>query len=315
VDNIVVAGMGGSAFTPEIVKTLFAEEIKLPYEIVREYHLPGYVTKRSLVIISSYSATTKEAISCGMEALKIGCKVLVICSHREKNELFILAKSKKIPGYIFKEHNNPSLQPRLGGGYTVFGHAGLLIKTGLINIDFPQLKNSILEIEKTSKYGVDIPLEKNQAKLFAKKLYNRFPILVSSEFLQGAIHGFANQLNECSKTHSSYHFIPELNHHRMEGLLFPDEFKKLGIFVFYKSNLFDKKNILRYQITEKVIKRAVFKVLEYEAKGQDKIAQCVDTILFNSYTSFYLGMLNKVDPVKIPWVDYFKEELKKLERN
>ncbi len=314
VDNIVVVGMGGSAWTPEISKSLFAEEIKLPYEIVREYHLPGYVTKRSLVIISSYSATTKEAISCGKEALKIGCKVLVICSHREKNELFILAERKNIPGYIFKEFNNPSLQPRLGGGYTVFGHAGLLIKTGFLDVDFSLLKNSVLEAKKTAKYRVTIPFNQNRAKILAKRLYKKFPILVTSEFLQGAIHGFANQLNECSKTHSAYHFIPELNHHRMEGLEYPEDFKKYGVFVFYESDLFEPKNFIRYKITKQVIEKAGFKVLEFKAKGDNKISQCVDTILFNSYVSFYLAILLKVDPVKIPWVDYFKAQLKKLEK-
>src|SRR4030042_4020219 len=124
IDNIIVSGMGGSAFAPEIVKTLFAQEISFPYEIIRNYQLPFYAGKRSLVIISSYSATTKEAIACGQEAVDKGCYVFVICSHREQNELFLFAKKKKLPGYIFKETYNPSLQPRLGSGYMVAGHAG-----------------------------------------------------------------------------------------------------------------------------------------------------------------------------------------------
>lgn len=301
IDDIVIPGMGGSAFAPEIVKTLFSKEIKVPYEIIRDYHLPGYVNKRTLVIISSYSATTKEAISAGKEALEIGCPVFVICSHREKNELFILAKEKNLPGYIFKETYNPSLQPRLGGGYMVCGHTGLLIKTGLIDSTFERLKEAILAAKNIVK--------KDEAKQLAKNIYGYFPILVASEFLEGAIHGFANQLNENAKTNSTYHFIPELNHHRMEGLEFPQEFKKIGIFIFYPSQFYEERVQIRYQLTKEIVEKNGFKTLEFKPQGQDKIVQAFETMIFNSYLSFYLAILYGKDPGEIPWVDYFKEKL------
>ncbi len=303
VDNIIIPGMGGSAFAPEIVKTLFSQEIKIPYEIVRGYHLPAYANKRSLVIISSYSATTMEAISCGVEAMGKGCRVFVICSHRDQNELVLFAKEKGLPGYIFQETYNPSLQPRLGGGYMICGHAGLLIKTGLINLTFEQLKKAISEAERIN--------QPSQAKQMAKDLFGFFPILVASEFLNGAIHGFANQLNETAKTNSSYHFIPELNHHRMEGLQFPEKFKNLGVFIFYLSNLYDERVKKRYPLTREVIEKNGYRVLEFKAQGTDKIIQTLETIIFNSYVSFYLALLYGQDPSLIPWVDYFKEKLSK----
>lgn len=303
VGNIIIPGMGGSAFAPEIVKTLFAQEIKIPYEIIRGYHLPGYVSKKSLVIISSYSATTKEAISCGKEAIDIGCPVFVICSYREQNELFLLAKEKGLPGYVFKEAYNPSLQPRLGGGYMVCGHAGLLIKAGLINLTFENLIEVILEAQRF--------VSKDQAQQLAQDLFGTFPILVASEFLEGAIHGFANQLNESAKTNSAYHFIPELNHHRMEGLEFPEEFKRIGAFVFYPSNLYDEQVQKRYQLTREIVEKNGYKTLEFRPQGKNKISQAFETIIFNSYVSFYLAMLYGKDPSLIPWVDYFKEQLNK----
>lgn len=304
--NIVVPGMGGSAFAPEIVKTLFTREIKLPYEIIREYHLPAYVNEKSLVIISSYSATTKEAISCGKEALERGCQVFVICSHREKNELFLFAKEKKLPGYIFKETYNPSLQPRLGGGYMVCGHAGLLIKTGLVNLTFEKIKRAVWEAKNLNK--------KDQAKQMARQLFGLFPILVASEFLEGTIHGFANQLNENAKTNSFYHFIPELNHHRMEGLEFPQEFKKIGIFIFYPSQFYEERVQIRYQLTKEIVEKNGFKTLEFKPQGQDKIVQAFEIMIFNSYVSFYLAILYGKNPGEIPWVDYFKKELSAHEK-
>lgn len=301
IDNVLIPGMGGSAFAPEIVKTLFFDKIKVPYEIIRGYRLPAYAGKKSLVIISSYSATTKEAISCGKEALENGCRVFVICSRREKNELFLLAQEKNLPGYIFTETYNPSLQPRLGSGYMVCGHAGLLINAGLINLTFEELKTAVVEAEKL--------IHLDAAKQMAKALFGFFPILVASEFLEGAIHGFANQLNETAKTNSVYHYLPELNHHRLEGLEFPPEFKNLGIFIFYPSNLYSQQVLNRYAITNEIIEKNGYKSLEFKPQGQNKITQAFETIIFNSYVSFYLAMLNGKNPSLIPWVDYLKEHL------
>lgn len=308
VRNIIVPGMGGSAFAPEIVKTLFAQEIKLPYEILRGYHLPGYVDENSLVIVSSYSGTTKEAISAGKEALKRKAKVLVICRQR-KNELSALARKYNLPGYIFKERYNPALQPRLGVGYMVCGHAGLLIKTGLINLSFKKLREAVFKVKKLNQFSVVIKSEKNQAKQMAKELKNKFVFLVSSEFLEGAIHGFANQLNETAKANSAYHFIPELNHHRLEGLEFPKEFKKYGIFVFYPSPQYDQRVQVRYKLTQEIIEKNGYRVLQFEPRSESKVSQAFEVIMFNSYVSFYLAMLYGKDPERIPWVEFFKKKL------
>lgn len=310
IDNVVVCGMGGSAFAPEIVKTLFRQEIKVPYEIVRNYYLPNYVSSRTLVIGSSYSGTTAETLSCSYEALKRKLKLLILTSN---GELAKLVKTKKAQGYIFKEKFNPCHQPRVGSGYMISGHLALLIKTGLIaDISFSKLKSIIKQLSQNRNYQADIPLLKNKAKQMALKLKNKFVFLVSSEFLNGAIHGFANQLNETAKMNSIFHYIPELNHHRLEGLKYPKEFKKMAIFVFYPSLFYDQRNQARYKITKEVIEKNGYQTLEFKNQEKDKISQTLATFIFNSYVSFYLAILNKVDPSKIPWVDYFKAKLKKI---
>lgn len=310
VKNIVVCGMGGSAFASEIVKTLFAQEIKLPYEIVRNYNLPFYVNKNSLVIASSYSGNTEETLSATYEALKRKAKVMILTNN---GKLSSFLTEKKLDGYIFEEKFNPCHQPRVGAGYMICGHIGLLIKAGLINnISFAQIMKSVKKLNLKNNFKMNVSFEKNPAKKMAVKLKDKFVFLVSSEFLEGAIHGFANQLNETAKTNSAFHYIPELNHHRMEGLVYPREFKKIAVFVFYPSRFYNKRNQLRYEITKKVIEKNNYQVLEYRLQTENKISQTFETIMFNSYVSFYLAMLYKVDPSKIPWVDYFKKELKKL---
>jgi len=80
VKNIVVCGMGGSRFTPRTVKELFQDQITVPYEIIDGYDIPGYVNEDTLVLLSSYSGTTEEVISCGKHAIEKKAKLAGIAN-------------------------------------------------------------------------------------------------------------------------------------------------------------------------------------------------------------------------------------------
>src|SRR4051812_48798976 len=62
VNNIVVLGMGGSALGARIIKTVFQDSLKIPLDIINNYHAPASVNSKTLVISSSYSGTPEEAI-------------------------------------------------------------------------------------------------------------------------------------------------------------------------------------------------------------------------------------------------------------
>jgi hypothetical protein len=44
--------------------------------------------------------------------------------------------------------------------------------------------------------------------------------------------------------------------------------------------------------------------------GDDKITQVYSMLAFGGYLSYHLAIANKEDPKNIPWVNYFKENLK-----
>ena len=58
VRSITVIGMGGSAIGGEFAGALLADELKVPLNVHRDYGLPGYVGRDSLVIASSFSGNT-----------------------------------------------------------------------------------------------------------------------------------------------------------------------------------------------------------------------------------------------------------------
>ena len=60
VDNIVIAGMGGSAIGGDILRSMSS---KIPVFVVRDYNLPDFVSENTLVFAVSYSGNTEETIS------------------------------------------------------------------------------------------------------------------------------------------------------------------------------------------------------------------------------------------------------------
>lgn len=309
--NIVVCGMGGSRFTPKTIKELFCDRIKEPYEIVEDYTLPAYVDKDTLVILSSYSGTTEEVLSCGQDALKRGAKLTGVMKNGDGKVTSFL-KDNGATAYLFEPKYNPCGQPRIGGGYLLMGHLAILKALKLIDIDDKEVTDAIVYSRSIAiQYGPDVATAQNQAKQLALTLKDTHPFIITSEFLRGFGNGFANQINETAKLISDPRCIPELNHHLMEGLKRPDTLHSNGLFVFLESNLYSPSIKKRFAITHDVVKKQHVKTHCVKLTGSTPLAQVLEAYTLSGYTTFYMAMLYDTDPVAIPWVDYFKEQLAK----
>jgi glucose/mannose-6-phosphate isomerase len=118
VSNIVFCGMGASIYGALVFKALAGENNKYPTEYVSDYHLPKFVNNNTLVVLTSYSGTTEEVLSCAHEALEMGAKMHILTKGGPLSEF---AKEHNIPSYIFDGVLNPAGVPRLGNGYTILG--------------------------------------------------------------------------------------------------------------------------------------------------------------------------------------------------
>ena len=307
--NIVVCGMGGSRFTPKSIKELYKDRISVPYEIIEDYTLPSYVDKETCVILSSYSGTTEEVYTCGSEAVKKGAKVTGLALGGKIIDFF---KKNKLPYYQFDPKYNPCGQPRIGGGYMLFGHMGILHSLGFLTIDKSEIEQAVAWANTYGKLcNVRMQTDKNPAKQLAWSLIDTHPFIITSEFLRGFGNGFANQINETAKMISDYRHIPELNHHLMEGLKRPETLHQNGIFVFVTSPLYSSLIKKRYAITNDVVGKQHVKTITIELTGPTKLAQLLEGYTLSGFSTFYMAMIYDTDPVAIPWVDYFKSELAK----
>jgi glucose/mannose-6-phosphate isomerase len=311
INKVVLAGMGGSNLGIRIMRQAFAEQIKVPININAGYGVPNYVDENTLYIISSYSGTTEEPLSTYHKAKKKGAKIIAITENIPESKLRKIMIRDDVPGYTFEPEQNPSGQPRLGLGYSIFGIAVMLAKAGVINVNVKEMEKIIDLLEINSrKLRVSSPSTQNIAKKTAIKLNKKTPILIGAEFLSGNLHTMRNQINETAKTFSSYLILPDLNHYAMEGLQYPSNNKKNLQFVFFNSNLYSSRIQERLQLTKKVVRKNGVEVLDIKLKAKTKKAQCFELLQFGSWMSFYMGIMYGINPVSVPWVDWFKRELK-----
>ena len=307
--GIVVMGMGGSTLGAHLLKSVFGKNIKCSFEIINDYSLPGYVGPESLVIASSYSGNTEESLAAAQDALRKKAKVVVIAAGGKLAEW---VKKNNLPALIFSTDNNPCGSPRMGLGYSVFGIAAILVRAGIIKISEKDLCNLIGRIAQLDKkFGIDLPLAQNLAKQSAGQITSRSVWFVGSAHLIGNAHIAANQMNENAKRFAGYFVIPEMNHHLLEGMLYPESNKNDMVFVLFQSGLYNKKIQKRFAITGEVLKKNNIKYLVYNCQEKSALAQSVEVLVFSSYLSYYSAILQGIDPTAIPFVDFFKQRLKK----
>ncbi len=300
VKSVVFCGMGASIYGALVLKALKGETLPFPIEIVTDYHIPSYVDKDTLVVLTSYSGTTEEVLSCAQEAKEKGAHMLVLT---KGGPLADFARENNVPAYIFDGKLNLSSTPRLGNGYTVIGLLGLFNKLGIISIDDKEMTDAFAYL--------DTQLEDIRSKAMKESeiFEGRIPIIIAAEHLSGNAQILRNQFNETSKAFSAYYLVPDLNHHLMEGLQFPKDSNLY--FLVLNSHHYSPKIQRRMELTIDVIKQNGHDVLTSFPKGKNKYEEFLETLTYGSWLTLYLGLRYDQNPAINPWVDYFKKELAK----
>ncbi len=309
VNNVVLCGMGGSALAGKIVNYLLIDRIRVPFETFTEYKPPYYLNNETLVISSSYSGNTEETINFTLKAFEKSSKLFGITTNGKIKDIFY---RNNLPCYIINEKYNPSKQPRMALGYFSGAILALLNRLDLVDILNEEFEETITKIfEVLTLYDEKSPSNKNFAKIFADKLLNKIPILISSEHLKGVTISIRNQINENAKTFCDFFDIPELNHHLIEGLWFPKKIREIFHFIFIQSKFYSKDVLKRYSITYDVVSKNGFEYSVFYPYSSSKFSEAFETLIFGSFLAYHLSKNYNLDIISIPWVNYFKKRLSK----
>ncbi len=307
VDKVVIAGMGGSALGGRVVAALSGKYVKLPILIVNEFNLPGYVDKKTLVVLVSYSGNTEEVLSMAEDARAAEAEVVAI---GEGGKLLEKANKLGWKTLSFDASLNPGNQPRMAIGENVALIAALVSKIGGVSLQTGEVVKAV-KMLRNQQLGLskEVKTADNMAKKMAERLANKGVVIFAAEHLIGAAHVFKNQLNENAKQWVVEMPMPELNHHLLEGMKFSGRVKEGSVVLIVNSNIYSEALKRRVGVVREIVEKQGWETSSLELEGEDEWEQTLELVNFGEYVAFYTALCNGIDPGPIPWVDYLKEKL------
>ncbi|MBL7155696.1 MAG: bifunctional phosphoglucose/phosphomannose isomerase [Candidatus Omnitrophica bacterium] len=302
--NIVFTGLGGSAIGADVVKGYLENELERPVVVNRNYTLPHFTGRDSLVFAISYSGNTEETLSAYNEAKKKNANVVVITSGGKLKDLAL--KNKDVISVIPKGY-----PPRCALGYSFIPALATLSKLGLIKSKEGEIKKAIRFLgalrDKTLTAGVK--KSANLAKEIARKIYKKFPTIYASARMESAATRWRDQFAENAKTLSSMHVFPEMNHNEIVGWVNPRGLLKDFVAIILKDKDDHPRIQKRMEITKTIIRKEKFSVLEVKSQGNSFLERMLSLIYIGDFTSFYLAILNRINPTPVDRITYLKKRL------
>jgi len=304
--NIVVLGMGGSAIGGDLLSDYLTDELSIPIVVIRGYNIPKFVDENSLVFAVSYSGNTEETFSALKKCLEVKARVIALTSggkfmdFSQKNNFPVI----KVPAGI---------QPRAAISYLFFPILKAIERLGMIQQKESEIEETFNILQKLSQeYKAKSPSKNNFAKKVALILYQYLPLIYGSEgLLEAVAMRWKTQINENSKWPCFWNVFPELDHNEIVGYEIENSVNRQVKIVYLQ----DKEGSLRVEqrreITRKIIENKVAEFIVCPTKGKGKMARMFSLIYLGDLVSYYLAILNQVDPSPVACIENLKKELAK----
>ncbi|MEP7215690.1 MAG: bifunctional phosphoglucose/phosphomannose isomerase [Anaerolineaceae bacterium] len=300
--NVVLAGMGGSATAGDYFATLCAESAELPVCVSRGFSLPNFVSERSLVVVTSHSGDTDEALSLYDDAWKRGAALLCITSG---GKLGARAAEDGVPVHQIRYSGKP--RTAIAHGLAPLLRVGA--KLGLLSIDDTDLVRAADAHAATVAVhlGSSLQFERNPGKQVAAKLSGRTPFVVGSGQMAPVATRFRNQLAENAKILGAADSFPEAAHNLIVGLGTAGTLsERFAVVVIESRERADQRTVAKLDAFCGQFEAVGIPLARIDVGGGRLLQQLLVGTAWGDYVSFYLALLNGVDPTPIPQIDQIK---------
>jgi glucose/mannose-6-phosphate isomerase len=303
IQNVVMAGMGGSAFPGLFIKSWPGTSV--PFEVIRDYEVPAYVGPNTLFISSSYSGNTEESLAALAGAEERGAQIVVTAAG---GKLADLAKEKGMPLYLIPG----GIQPRMSSFFFLAALVQLLEPLGIV----PAGSTSELKAtgdwlkEQTAGWRPDVATGRNPAKQLAQELMGKSLVVYSGPKMFPAANKWKICTNENAKNVAWVNQYPEFNHNEFIGWSSHPVDKPYAV-VEVRSNLEHERVQKRFVVSERLLSGMRPAPHIVEPAGDSVIQQLLWTSNYADFVSLYLALLNGLDPSPVDLVEKLKVELNK----
>jgi glucose/mannose-6-phosphate isomerase len=297
INNIVIAGLGGSGIGGTIVSEIVASEAKVPITVIKDYFIPAFVGANTLVICCSYSGNTEETLQTLEDSIAQGAMICCITSGGKVAEI---AKAKNIdlitiPG---------GMPPRACLGYSLTQLFYVLNSHSIISDSFKeQIEMAIALLEK-EKNGITA-----EAKKLADVLVGKIPVIYAVDGYNGVATRFRQQINENSKMLCWHNILPEMNHNELVG--WAEDYHNVSVVILRNDTDYSRTKA-RIEICKEIFSKYTSNITEIWSKGNSSLEKSLYLIHLTDFVSVMLADKKKIDATEVNVINHLKGELAKI---
>ncbi len=298
-DNIILCGMGGSAISGDVVADLCFDRSKININVLRYPVFPGWADDKTLAVISSYSGNTWETKAMYDEAIKRGCQIVVISSG---GDIWNLAEERGdtlIPLCI-------GVQPRQAVGLMIGYICKIIDLVAETNLE----KEILDSFDVLKKFNFELKNKNNLALDLANYIHDKIPVISTDTSMASISLRWKTQISENSKMIAFSCVMPEFNHNEIVGWSTPTVNNLAPIMIV---------PTIQIQSVKEVMDACVCTLEKYNTKfykvnltGNTRTECVLKGMILGDYVSYYLALMNKVDPIEVEPIRSLKVEITKI---
>ena len=301
VRNIVIAGMGTSGTSANLLESLTFGRLAIPITVCKSYDIPQFVSPHTLFIACSYSGNAEETIAAMNKALLKRAQVIAVASG---GSLIDICKEANLH-YIQLPGGADS--PRAMLPFDLISLLYILYHTNLIGAAFIKETENAIEFLDRGEKGIQ-----SEAELIAKKLKGKLPMIYCDSRLHAMALRFQQQLNENSKQLAHVNTFPEMNHNELVGWSFPEALMPMLQPVYLYSDHDHKRVEKRMEICRETFEKKSNPIIDIIGEGASLLEQYYYLIHLTDWISFYLASENGIDPDPVEPVLNLKRDLQNV---
>jgi glucose/mannose-6-phosphate isomerase len=302
IDNIVYAGMGGSALAASFFSTW--PTLTVPFEILRGYDLPSYVDHNTLFIASSYSGNTEETLAALEQAQAKGAQLAIIAGGGKLQQI---AEANQ----YFYAQLPQAAQPRYAVLYSLRASIEVLAAAGVVEADscIADLEAASTHLQQaTAAWRADIPTASNPAKQLAQELLGKSVVVYGGPKMYPAAYKWKISCNENAKQVAWAGCYPEFNHNEFIGWSEQPVDKPYAV-IDLRSTLEHPRVQKRFEVSERLLSGRRPAPLVVQVEGRTLLEQLLWAVAYGDFVTLYLALLNGLNPAPVDLVERFKKSL------
>ena len=187
------------------------------------------------------------------------------------------------------------------------------MKLGLISNKSRDFEEAMGVLEGlTGELTEENPQPENPAKQLAGALLNRLIVVYGAGIFSGVARRWKTQFNENSKVWAFCELLPEAHHNSVVGYGLPTQIKSQTFAILLQPHLLHPRTRLRYQISLELLEKESIPHWTLGGRGKGAMSQILSAVVLGDWTSYYLALLQGLDPSPVPAIEFIKERLTRL---